>query len=145
LEFIAEKPPSTPPPDYMTRYAPCCAGDPILMKEGETVRYRVVGGQLPHEDLTAKATYTLFFGSGVPNDTRPSVTTGGHDYVTYQTFHVDPEHGTFSAPPSIGRDNRDHLVVFARYGALVGWKYLIITHTEADGREGHLRLHAEDR
>jgi hypothetical protein len=29
---------------------------------------------------------------------------------------------------SIGRDNRDSVVVFARYGDLVGWKYIVITH-----------------
>jgi hypothetical protein len=26
----------------------------------------------------------------------------------------------------------------------VGWKYIVITHVEEDGREGHLRLHPEE-
>ena len=67
------------------------------------------------------------------------------DYVSSRNFHVDSQHGTISAPPSIGRENRDSAVVFARYGNLVGWKYIVITHREEDGRDGHLRLHPEDR
>jgi hypothetical protein len=146
LDFVAadiSKPATIP--DYFVRYAPCCSGDPIVMTEGQTINYKLVRHGTPSDDLTTKGIYTVFFGSGVPNDARPSVITGGHDYVSSRNFHVDSQYGTISAPPSIGRDNRDSAVVFARYGNLVGWKYIVITHGEEDGRDGHLRLHPEDR
>lgn len=115
------------------------------MTEGQTINYKLVRHNTPSDDLTTKATYTIFFGSGVPNGVRPSITTGGHDCVTFRNFHVDAQHGTISAPVSIGRNNRDRVVVFARDGNLVGWKYLVITHVEEDGREGHMRLHPEEQ
>jgi hypothetical protein len=146
LDFVAaDVPKPAAIPDYFVRYAPCCSGDPIVMTEGQTIRYKVVRHVAPFDDVTAKAVYTVFFGSGVPNDIRPSVITGGHDYVTSRNFHIDAQHGTISAPASIGRDNRDSVVIFARNGNLVGWKYIVITHVEEDGREGHLRLHPEER
>ena len=132
-------------PDYFVRFAPCCSGDPIVMKEGQTIRYRLVRHGTPSDDLTASAIYTVFFGSGVPNDASPSVITGGHDTVSFRNFHVDAQHGTVSAPASIGGNNWNRVVVFARHGDLVGWKYIVITHVEEDGREGHLRLHPEER
>jgi hypothetical protein len=92
LDIVAEKPTAVPFPDFMTRYAPCCSGDPILIKEGETAHYRVIRHEAPHDDLTTKTAYSLF-----------------------------------------------------RYGSLVGWKYIIVKHVEEDGREGHLRLHPEER
>jgi len=145
LDFIpAEVPKPVTIPDYFIRYAPCCSGDPIIMKEGQTISYKLVRHGPPWDDLTNRAIYTLFFGSGVPDDAHPSVATGGHDYVNSRTFQLDAQHGTISAPGSIGGDNRDRIVVFARYGDLVGWKYIVITHVEEDGREGHLRLHPEE-
>jgi hypothetical protein len=145
LDFVVDE---VPKPgalkDYSLRDAPCC-GDSIVMTEGQTIHYKLVRRGAPADDFTTKAIYTSFFGSGVPNDARPSVITGGHDYVTFRNFHVDSQQGAINAPPSIGRDNRDDVMLFARYGNLVGWKDIVITHVEGDGREGHLRLHPEDR
>lgn len=145
LEFVTpDIPKSTPLPDYFTRYSPCCSGDPLVMTEGQTVNFKLARRTASSDNVTSKATYTIFFGSGVPNDARPSVVTGGPDYITSRTFHLDASRGIITAPPSIGRYNRYRVVIFARLGDLVGWKYVIITHAEPDGREGHLRLHPND-
>lgn len=145
LEFVADVPKPATIQDYFVRYAPCCSGDPIVLTEGQTIHYKLVRRGAPADDLTTKAIYTFFFGSGVPNDARPSIITGGHDYVSFRTFHLDSQQGTISAPASIGRDNWDRVILFARYGDMVGWKSIAITHVEEDGREGHLRLHPEER
>lgn len=144
LDFVTDVPRPATIPDNFLRYAPCCSGDPIIIAEGKTIQYKLLRHGTPAEDLTSKATYTVFFGSGVPNDTRPSVITGGRDYVSFQTFHVDSQHGTIITPPSIGQYNQARIVVFARYGQLVGWKQIVITHVEEDGREGHLRAHPQE-
>lgn len=146
LDFIApDIPKSTPLPDYFTRYSPCCSGDPIVMTEGQTINFKVVRRAASSDEVTSKAIYTIFFGSGIPNDTHPFAVTGGPDYITSKTFHLDASRGTIAAPPSIGRYNRYRVVIFARFGDLVGWKYVIITHAEPDGREGHLRLHPHEQ
>jgi len=145
LDFIPiDAPKRAPLPDVLLRYSPCCAGDPIVMAEGETVHFKLARRGVPSDEVTAKARYTLFFGSGIPNDARPSVVTGGRDYVTSKTFHFDGSTGTITAPVSIGRLNRYRVVIFARLGGLVGWKYIVIIHAEPDGREGHLRLHPNE-
>ncbi len=146
LDFAAaDVPKPATIPDYFLRSAPCCSGDPMIMKEGQTIGYKLVRHGVPSDDVTAAAAYTVFFGSGVPNDVRPSVITGGRDYVSFRNFHLDGQKGTISAPASIGRGNWDSVVVFARFGDLVGWKYIVITHAEEEGREGHLRVHGDER
>lgn len=145
LEFVAQDAMPKRLPDSLTRYSPCCSGDPLVMNEGQTIHFRLLRLNAPSDDVTAKAKYTIFFGSGIPNDAHPSVVTGGHDYVTSSTFHLDASSGTITAPPSIGRYNRDRIVIFARLGDMVGWKYIIIVHAEPDGRDEHVRLHPNEQ
>lgn len=118
----------------------CCGVPLVVLREGEQLKYKVIRHAAPHEDLTLSSTYTLFFGSGLPNDAQPSVVTGGPDYVSSRNVRLDREHGTITAPPSIGRLNWGTIIVFVRQGGLVGWKEISITHIEGS-REQHLQFH----
>ena len=46
----------------------CCGVPLVVLREGEQLKYKVIRHAAPHEDLTLSSTYTLFFGSGLPND-----------------------------------------------------------------------------
>ena len=76
----------------------CCGGAVAVLMEGAQLKYKVIRHAAPHEDLTASSAYTLFFGSGIPNDPHPSVVTGGPDYVSAKNVRLDREHGTITAP-----------------------------------------------
>jgi hypothetical protein len=121
----------------------CCGGAVAVLKEGAQLKYKVIRHAAPHEDLTASSAYTLFFGSGIPNDPHPSVVTGGPDYVSAKNVRLDREHGTITAPISIGKLNWGRVIVFVRHGNLAGSKAIAIHHIEGS-REQHLRLHSND-
>jgi len=94
------------------------------------MRFRIQS-RASRRELTSSATgtrYTLFVGSGVPNDPLPSVVTGGPDTVTARTFLLDDERGTVTAPDSIGRMNYARVIVFFRNGPLVGCWGLVVIH-----------------
>jgi hypothetical protein len=122
----------------------CCNGAFAVLMEGTQLKYKVIRHAAPHEDLTASSAYTLFFGSGVPNDPHPSVVTGGPDYVSAKNVRLDRQHATITAPISIGRLNWGTVILFVRHGNLAGWKEIAIKHVEGS-REQHLRLHPNDR
>jgi len=82
-------------------------------------------------DLTSSATgtrYTLFVGSGVPNDQRPSIITGDSDAVSARSFLLDATQGAITAPDSIARRNYARVIVFFRNGDLVGWREIVVIH-----------------
>jgi len=146
LDFVAvDAPKPATIPEYFVRYAPCCSGDPIIMKEGQTISYKLVRHDTPSDELTARATYTFFFAAVFLTMLALQSLPAGHDYVSFRNFHIDVQHGTISAPGSIGGHNWDRVIVCARYGDLVGWKSIVITLVEDDGREGHLHVHPEER
>jgi hypothetical protein len=143
LELITEPTQTISHPGQGDQFIACCTSGLVVLKEGEQMKYRIVRRAGPHEDVTASSTYVLFFGSGVPNDPHPSVITGSPDYVSSRNVRVDKEHGTITAPASIGRSNRQSVIVFVRHGDLVGWREIAITHVEGS-REEHLKLHPND-
>ena len=117
------------PEKAQSSFVPCCS-TPLALKEGQQMRFQIQSRASRHE-LTSSTTgtrYTLFFGSGAPNDPRPSVVTGGPDTVTARTFRLDDERGTVTAPETIGRMNYARVIVFFRNGPLVGWRELVVIH-----------------
>jgi len=91
----------------------------------------LIQSRASRQDLTSSATgtrYTLFFGSGVPNDPSPSRVTGGPDTVTARSFLLDDKQGVITAPDSIGRLNYARVIVFFRNGPLVGWREIVVIH-----------------
>jgi len=80
-------------------------------------------------DLTtseAGTRYTLFVGSGVPNDLRPSIITGGSDAVSAKGVLLEDKQGAITAPDSIARMNRARVIVLFRHGDVVGWQEIVV-------------------
>jgi len=144
LDIITDGTRATSSQDDKDQTHHLCCSDPAILNEGGQLKYKVVRHAAPEEELTASSTYTLLFGSGLPNDAQPSVITGGSDYLSFRNVRIDGEHGVITGPPSIGRSNWGRVIVFVRHGHLVGWKELVVTHVEGS-RERHLQLHPNDR
>jgi hypothetical protein len=130
LDFITVPTDLPPLPDNArSPFVPCCA-TPLALKEGQQMRFKVQA-RASGRDLTASETgarYTLFFGSGEPNDQRPSIITGGSDAVSATSFLLDAKQGAITAPDSIARLNRARVIVFFRNGDLVGWREIVVIH-----------------
>ena len=130
LEFVplsTDLPPL--PDDAQSPFVPCCA-PPLALKEGQQMRFRI-RARASGLDLTSSAggtRYTLFFGSGVPNDTDPARVTGGPNAVSARTFLLNDGEGIITAPPSIARLNRARVIVFFRHRDLVGWREIVVIH-----------------
>jgi len=128
LDFITAPTELPPLPDNaQSPFVPCCA-TPVALKEGQQMRFKVQA-RASGSDLTSSATgtrYTLFFGSGQPNDQRPSIITGGSDAVSARSFLLDAKQGAIAAPDSIGRQNYARVIVFFRNGDLVGWREIVV-------------------
>src|SRR6266581_4902771 len=85
LDLVTATADLPPVPDNVqqTPFAPCCA-TLLTLKEGQQTRFKI-RARASGRELTSTATgtrYTLFFGSGVPDDLRPSLITGGTDAVS---------------------------------------------------------------
>jgi len=130
LDFIPASTDLPPLPDNaQSSFVPCCA-TPLALKEGQQMRFKVQA-RASGRDLTSSATgtrYTLFFGSGEPNDQRPSIITGGSDAVSARSFLLDAKQGAIRAPDSIARLNYARVIVFFRNGDLVGWREIAVIH-----------------
>jgi len=128
LEFVAESTEPVPA-DAQSQWIPCCS-EPLALTEGHQLKF-AVRERSSGRDLTSAATgtrYTLFYGSGVPNDPQPSIVTGSVDGVSAKNFRLDSDKGIATAPESIGRWNRARVIVFVRNGELVGWREIVIIH-----------------
>jgi hypothetical protein len=130
LEFITA-PTALPslPDNAQSVFVPCCS-TPLALKEGQQMRFKVQA-RASGRDLTSSATgtrYTIFFGSGEPNDQRPSIITGGPDAVSARSFLLDDKQGAITAPDSIARLNYARVIVFFRNGELVGWRQIVVIH-----------------
>jgi hypothetical protein len=130
LDFITAPTDLPPLPDNaQSPFVPCCS-TPLALKEGQQMRFKVQV-RASGRDLTSSATgtrYTLFFGSGEPNDQRPSIITGGPDAVSARSFLLDEKQGAITAPDSIARLNYARVIVFFRNGELVGWREIVVIH-----------------
>jgi len=132
LDFTADAPPVS-----SMGTATCCS-TPVRVVEGQQVRFKVLRRDGQHSDVTRRSTgtrYTLFFGSGVPNDPNAARIVGYGQGITPATFLIDDEHGVIAAPPSIGHLNYFTVLVFARNGNEVGWKQFQLAH--ASGQNPH--------
>lgn len=130
LDLISATADLPPVPDKaQSPLAPCCS-TLLALKEGQQMRFKIQS-RASRRDLTSSATgtrYTLFFGSGVPNDPHPSRITGGSDAVSARSFILDDRQGVITAPESIGRLNHARVIVFFRNGPLVGWRGIVVIH-----------------
>jgi hypothetical protein len=130
LDFITAPTDLPPlPHNAQSPFVPCCS-TPLALREGQQMRFKVQA-RASGRDLTSSATgtrYTLFFGSGVPNDHRPSIITGGTDAVSAKSFLLDANQGAITAPHSIARLNFARVIVFFRNGDLVGWREIVVIH-----------------
>jgi hypothetical protein len=130
LDFTADAPPV---PEMGTT---TCCSTPVRLVEGRQVRFRVQRRNNQHSDVTPRSTgtrYTLFFGSGLPNDPNPADIVGYGQGISPATFIVDDEHGVITAPASIGHVNHFTVLVFARNGDAVGWKQFQLAHAASQG------------
>lgn len=124
LDFIVEA------PSVQMRVATCCS-TPAQLMEGQQIRYRLLRRNAEHTDVTRRSSgtrYTLFFGSGVPNDANAAQIVGYGEGISPATFRIDDEHGLIVAPTSIGRLNHFTVLAFARNGEAVGWKQFQLVH-----------------
>lgn len=115
--------------DARSQWVPCCS-ESVALTEGHQLKFAIRESS-SGRDLTSPATgttYTLFYGSGVPNDPQPSIVTGSIDGVSAVNFRLDSKNGTMTAPVSIGRWNRARVIVFVRNRELVGWREIVIIH-----------------
>jgi hypothetical protein len=130
LDFIPASPDLPSLPDRaQSPFVPCCS-PPLALREGQPMRFRIQA-RGAGRDLTSPATgtrYTLFVGSGRPNDPRPSIITGGSDAVSARSFLLDAKQGMITAPDSIARLNHARVIVFFRNGDLVGWQEIVVIH-----------------
>ncbi len=131
LDLVTAGADLSPVPDTVLRspFVPCCS-TLLALNEGQQMRFKVQS-RASRRELTSSATgtrYTLFFGSGVPNDPHPSRITGGPDAVTARSFTLDDKQGVITAPGSIGRLNHARVIVFFRNGPLVGWREIAVIH-----------------
>ena len=105
-----------------------CCSTPVPVRESQQLRFKVQA-RGSGQDLTRSATgtrYTLFVGSGRPNDEQPSTVTGGPDAVSARSFRIEDEQGTMTAPASLARLHHARVIVFARNRDLVGWREIVI-------------------
>jgi hypothetical protein len=119
------------PADARSQWIPCCS-EPVALTEGHKLKF-AIRERLSGRDLTSSATgttYTLFYGSGVPNDPQPSIVTGSVGGVSAKNFRLDSDQGTATAPASIGHWNRARIILFVRNRELVGWREIVIIHPE---------------
>jgi len=110
--------------------ATCCS-TPAQLIEGQEVKFRLSRQDAEHTDVTRHSSgtrYTLFFGSGVPNDPNATQIVGYGDGINPATFRIDDEQGLIVAPTSIGRLNHFAVLAFARNGDAVGWKQFQLSH-----------------
>ena len=117
------------PDNARSIFVPCCSA-PLALHEGQTMRFaiRTRGAGRDLTSTGAGTRYTLFFGSGEPNDPRPEIVTGGPALVSATTFRLDGSGGTMTAPASIGRLNHARVIVFFRNEVLVGWREIVVIH-----------------
>jgi hypothetical protein len=83
LDFIAEGPAAAG-----MRTSACCS-TPVQLIEGNQLKFRVQRQDAHHTDLTKRSTgtkYTLFFGSGMPNDPNPAQIVGFGKGINPATF-----------------------------------------------------------
>jgi hypothetical protein len=113
--------------------ATCCS-KPVSLTEGRQIAFRVLRRDAQGTDVTRRSSgtrYTLFFGSGVPNDPKPEQIVGYGQGINPSTFRVDDERGMIVTPASIGHLNFFIVLVFARNGDSVGWKPFKLVHEAA--------------
>jgi hypothetical protein len=125
LDFVVEA-----PSVQEMRVATCCS-TPAQLIEGQQIRYRLLRRNAEHTDVTRRSSgtrYTLFFGSGVPNDANAAQIVGYGEGINPATFRIDDEHGMIVVPTSIGRLNHFTVLAFARNGEAVGWKQFQLVH-----------------
>ncbi len=125
LDFVVE----APPLQGMST-ATCCS-TPAQLIEGQQVKFRLLRRNAEHTDVTRRSSgtrYTLFFGSGVPNDPNSAQIVGYGEGINPGTFRIDDEHGMIVAPTSIGRLNYFTVLAFARNGEAVGWEQFKLAH-----------------
>jgi hypothetical protein len=121
LDFIVDA------PSVVGMPAATCCSTPVQLVEGQRAAFRVLRHDPQHSDVTQRNTgtrYTLFFGSGVPNDPNAAQIVGYGEGIGLATFQVDDERGMIIAPASIGRLNFFTVLVLARNGEAVGWKQI---------------------
>ena len=121
--------PSVPDNAQQSPFVPCCS-TLVALKEGQPMRFKIQS-RASRRDVTSSATgtrYTLLFGSGVPDDSRPSLITGGSDAVSAKGFLLDDKQGVITAPDSIARRDHARVIVFFRNGPLVGWREIVVIH-----------------
>jgi len=136
LDFTVDAPPASG-----MGTATCCS-TPVRVIEGRQVRFKVVRRNSEHSDVTRRSTgtrYTLFFGSGVPNDPSAARIVGYGQGISPATFLVDDEHGVITAPPSIGHLNHFTVLLFVRNGDAVGWKQFQLVHAAGPNAKGASR------
>lgn len=110
--------------------ATCCS-PPARLDEGQRAAFYVLRHDPPHSDVTRRSTgthYTLFFGSGVPDDPNAAQIVGYGKGIGPTTFRVDDENGMIIAPDSIGDLNFFTVLILARNGEAVGWKQIRLGH-----------------
>jgi hypothetical protein len=125
LDFIVDA------PSVVGMPAATCCSTPVQLVEGQRAAFRVLRHDPQHSDVTrrnAGTRYTLFFGSGVPNDPNAAQIVGYGEGIGPATFQVDDESGTIVAPGSIGSLNFFTVLVLARNGEAVGWKQVKLVH-----------------
>jgi hypothetical protein len=107
----------------------------LSMSIGETrLRFRVLRRDMQHTDVTRRSfgtRYTLFFGSGVPNDPNAAQIVGYGEGINPMTFRTDDERSAIVAPSSIGHLNYFTVLVFARNAAAVGWEQFKLVRAAA--------------
>ena len=125
LDFIVEA------PSVQRMSTATCCSIPAQVTEGQQVKFRLLRRDAQHSDMTRRSSgtrYTIFFGSGVPNDANPAQIIGYGQSINPATLKVDDEHGVILAPASIGNLNYFTVLIFARNGADVGWKQIQLVH-----------------
>jgi hypothetical protein len=122
---------ASPAPTMPT--ATCCSAM-VDVVEGQRVRFRLTGHEPTRRDVTRRSTgtrYTVFFGSGVPNDRNAAMIVGYGAGINPATFRIDDQDGLIETPVSIGQLNSFTVLIFARNGTDVGWKQIRLVHASA--------------
>jgi len=125
LDFVVDA------PTVASMGAATCCSAPVRLAEGQQAKFQVLRHDPKRTDVTRRSAatrYTLFFGSGMPNDPNPARIVGYGEGINPVTFRVDDEHGMIVAPPAIGHLNYFTVLVFARNGNDVGWKQFQLVH-----------------
>jgi hypothetical protein len=116
-----------------TSYSP-----PVKVTEGEPVKFRLLRHDAEHTDVSRRSSgtrYTLFFGSGVPNDPDAAKIVGYGQGMNPTTFSINDENGIILPPASIGRLHYFTVLIFARNGRDVGWKQIRLSHASGGASE----------